>query len=148
MKDNEKEKENENEAVPDTEVQEVAENAYAEDFYLKLADYAAEGWRLCQYTKALVSKVLNPQIQKRGMNQVKRFDKHSTAALEKLGIEVLVYNTGLPVYPINLEDFEAEDQLRVEVTLEPTIKKLNSAEILKKGSVVVGRINNEILCGN
>ena len=34
MKDNEKEKENENEAVPDTEVQEVAENAYAEDFYL------------------------------------------------------------------------------------------------------------------
>ena len=116
MKDNENEKENE--AVPDTEVQEVAENAYAENFYLELEDYAAEGWRLCQYTKALVSKVLNPQIQKRGMNQVKRFDKHSTAALEKLGIEVLdfageVYNTGLPVYPINLEDFEAEDQLRV-----------------------------------
>ena len=128
-------------------------DVHAEDFYLELADYAAEGWRLCQYTKALLGKVLNPQIQKRGMNQVKRFDKHSSAALEKLGIEVLdfageVYNTGLPVYPINLEDFEAEDELRVEVTLEPTIKRLNSAEILKKGSVVVGRINNEILCGN
>ena len=151
--ENENETETETEAVPGAEPGEAAADVQDDAFYLELADYAAEGWRLCQYTKALVGKVLNPQIQKRGMNQVKRFDKHSAASLEKLGIEVLdfageVYTTGLPVYPINLEDFEAEDELRVEVTLEPTIKKLNSAEILKKGSVVVGRINNEVLCGN
>ena len=67
--------------------------------------------------------------------------------LEKLGLEVLdfsgeKFDTGLPVYPINLNDFEADTDLIIEMMLEPTIKRKDSPEILKKGSVVVGRANN------
>lgn len=123
------------------------------DFYGDIADYVFESWRLRQYTADLVGKVINSQIQKRGFNQIRRFDKHSTAALEKLGVEVLdftgeKFDTGLPVYPINLDDFQPDTKLVVEMMLEPTIKKKDSAEILKKGAVVVGRANNEVLCGD
>ena len=41
--------------------------------------------------------------------------------------------------PINLDDFAAEENLIVETMLEPTIKIVNSAEIIKHGAAVLGR---------
>lgn len=124
-----------------------------DELYNEMADYVLESWRLRQYTANLLSMVVNSQQRKRGMNQISRFDKRGTVALEKLGMEVLdfsgeKFDTGLPVYPINLNDFEADTDLIIEMMLEPTIKRKDSPEILKKGSVVVGRANNEVLCGN
>jgi len=49
------------------------------------------------------------------------------------------FETGLPVEPINLADFAAEENLFVEAMLEPTIKPTNSAEIIKLGVAVLGR---------
>ena len=57
VKENENENETETEAVPGAEPGEAAADVQDDAFYLELADYAAEGWRLCQYTKALVGKV-------------------------------------------------------------------------------------------
>ena len=51
------------------------------------------------------------------------------------------FETGLPIAPINLADFAADDELIVEAMLEPTIKLANSSEIIKPGSAVLRRSN-------
>ena len=43
------------------------------------------------------------------------------------------FETGLPVAPINLADFAADENLIIETMLEPTIKLANSTEIVKRG---------------
>ena len=49
------------------------------------------------------------------------------------------FEAGLPILPINLGDFCANDVLFVEVMMEPMIKVADTAEIVKKGAVVLGR---------
>ena len=108
-----------------------------------VVDLLSESWRLNQFTKKL-SNLANEKLKKKILNQVARFDKHFQAATEEFGLEVLDFTgadfeTGLPVMPINLADFTAEENLFVEAMLEPTIKVANSAEIIKRGAAVLGR---------
>ena len=60
-----------------------------------------------------------------------------------LGIEMpsyegMEYEIGLPVDPLNLEDFEKSDRLYIETVLEPVIKKRDSSEIIRNGKVILG----------
>ena len=76
--------------------------------------------------------------------QVVRFDKHLQTTLDALNLQILdftgeEFEAGLPILPINLGDFCANDVLFVEVMMEPTIKIADTAEIVKKGAVVLGR---------
>ena len=52
------------------------------------------------------------------------------------------FETGLPITPINLDDFAANENLFVEAMLEPTIKIADEATIVKKGAAVLGRRNS------
>lgn len=104
----------------------------------------AEGWRLQKFTANLMSYIPDPRWQKKWQNQVIRYNKHTKAAAEKLGIELVdftgeLFTDGLPVYPINLSDFSPEEELIVEMMMEPTIKVKDSTEIVHKGPVVLGR---------
>ncbi len=51
--------------------------------------------------------------------------------------EGMEYEIGLPVEPLNLEDFETEDSLYIETVLEPVIKKSGSSEIIRNGKVLL-----------
>ena len=102
-----------------------------------------ESWRLNQFTKNLSANIADEKINRKILNQVARFDKHFRAATEIFGLEVLdftgaEYETGLPISPINLADFAAEENLIVETMIEPTIKIANSTEIVKRGAAVLG----------
>ena len=117
---------------------------YKENLIQGIVEMVNESWRLYRYTSNLVSMIADAKMQKKGQNQITRFYKHMNSAMEKMGIEIvdmtgMVYETGLPVYPINLGDFPAEEELVIELMMEPTIKRRGSAEIVKKGAVVLGR---------
>ena len=108
-----------------------------------VVDLLTESWRLNQFAKKL-EPLAGAKLQRKISNQVARFDKHFLAATEILGVEVLdftgeEFETGLPITPINLADFAADEVLIVETMLEPTIKVAGAAEIVKCGAAVLGR---------
>ena len=103
-----------------------------------VAELLSESWRLNQFTRNLAAHVTDEKLRKKISNQVARFDKKFLQATEVFGLQVVdftgtEFETGLPVAPINLADFAADDELIVEAMLEPTIKLANSAEIVKRG---------------
>ena len=115
-----------------------------EEMIQGIAEMINESWRLYNYTSNLVDMIADEKIRKKGQNQVTRFYKRMNSAMDKMQIEIIdmtgmVYETGLPVYPINLGDFSSDDELLIEMMMEPTIKKKGSAEIIKKGAVVLRR---------
>ena len=98
-------------------------------------DLLVEGWRLNRFTEKLAD-VADDKLRRKISNAVTRFDKHFGKAAEIFGVEVVdftgaEFETGLPITPINLADFAANENLFVAAMLEPTIKVANSTEILK-----------------
>ena len=55
--------------------------------------------------------------------------------VEIKGIEGMEYDPGLPVDPLNLEDFTPNDELYVGVMLEPIIKEKGTSKVLRNGKV-------------
>ena len=108
-----------------------------------VAELLVEGWRLNHFTKNL-ARFADEKLKRKIDNQSVRFDKKFLRATEELGLEVVdftgeEFETGLPLTPINLADFAAEENLFVEAMIEPTIKRKDSAEIVKLGAAVLGR---------
>lgn len=109
-----------------------------------IVDLLTESWRLSQATRKLAIKLADDKIKKKTLNQVSRFDKHFQAATEEFGLEVLdftgaEFETGLPISPINLDDFAANENLSVEAMLEPTINAatLDAAKMAGLGKVAL-----------
>lgn len=107
-----------------------------------VVELLTESWRLNQFTKSLARLASDERLQRKIVNQVTRFDKHFHAAAAELGLEVVdftgaEFETGLPLTPINLADFAANETLFVEAMLEPTIKRTGSAEVIKHGVAVL-----------
>lgn len=112
----------------------------------EMINLIVEAYRLRNFTANLVKNTNDVRLIKRASNIITRFDKHFLGTLNTFNLELLdftghVYETGLPVHPINLADFEGEDILVIEAMIEPVIKESNSANILKPGVVVVGKRN-------
>jgi len=112
----------------------------------EMINLIVEAYRLRNFTTNLVKHTNDIRLIKRASNIITRFDKHFLGTLHSFNLELLdftghVYETGLPVHPINLADFEAEEILVIEAMIEPVIKESNSANILKPGVVVLGKRN-------
>lgn len=52
--------------------------------------------------------------------------------------EGMAYEIGLPVDPLNLEDFEEGENVFIETMLEPVIKAKGSSEIIRNGKAILG----------
>lgn len=112
-----------------------------------VVELIAEGWRMSQFTKNFTARIADDKLRKKFSNQIARFDKKLSSTAETFGLEILdftgeEFESGLPVTPINLADFEAEEKLFVAAMLEPTIKFANSSEIVKCGAAVLGGRNS------
>ena len=115
---------------------------FDDEKFAALVELLAEGWRMNRFMKSLT--VADDKLGKKFSNQVARFDKKLSATTETFGLEIVdftgeEFESGLPIAPINLADFEAEEKLFVATMLEPTIKISNSAEIVKRGAAVLRR---------
>jgi len=117
-------------------------NDAEEKKFNSVVDLIVESWRLNRFTKNLAEKTDNPKIQKRAFNQINRFEKCIQSALETHNLNLIdftgtPYETGLPILPINLGDFNVDDKLIIEMMIEPTIKIADTAEIVRKGAAVL-----------
>lgn len=110
------------------------------------AKLIVETWRLRMAIIQESRFIQDAKSINRLRNQMTRFDKHYFPGVLDIGLEVLdfsgkIYDPGLPINPINLADFQDEDdKLMIEFMMEPVIKIKNSPDIIHKGIAVLGRI--------
>ena len=89
---------------------------------------------------------LGPDDQMKYASQYAWFEKRVLKALAAAGIRIVdfqgkIYDPGLPVTPLNLEDFSTEEELFVLQTIEPVMMK--DEKLLKTGTVILGRIEKQ-----
>ena len=103
---------------------------------------ASELFRFQRVFEKAVSKI---EIDDRGkyMSQFAWFSKKVLKAIEDADLKVInpegqLYDPGMAVTPINIDDFETEDKLFVSQTIEPII--INDDKVIKTGTVILGRV--------
>ena len=121
-------------------------NQDGEEKFNSLVDLIIESWRFNRFAQNFVENTDDPKFQKRAFNQIKRLEKSVQSALEAYNLNVVnftgeKYEPGLPILPINLGDFNADDELVIEMMIEPTIKIADTAEIVRKGAAVLKKIS-------
>jgi hypothetical protein len=97
-----------------------------------------ENWRLVKLFQKVTSK-LDVSEQNRYINQLRYFEKTINNCLQDVGMKIIhlegqVYDSGMAVSPINIDEFEQEDQLIIDQVLEPLIMG-NDGTIKKQGLV-------------
>ena len=108
-----------------------------------LVAIASESFRFQQvYTKVLSKLDINEQAKY--SSQFTWFTKKVTKALDEAGLRIVdvngqLYDPGMAVTPLNIEDFETEDILFVVQTMEPIIMQDNA--VIKPGTVILGRVD-------
>lgn len=90
-----------------------------------------------------VSK-LNIDEQKKYVSQFAWFEKKVKKALEDAGLQCIdvegkMYDPGMAVTPLNIDDFDPDDVLFVEQMIEPII--MQGDQVAKTGTVVLGRVD-------
>lgn len=93
------------------------------------------------FTKA-ISK-LEIEEQNKYNSQFTWFTKKVIKALDDSGIRMIgldgqLYDPGMAVTPLNIEEFETDDVLYVAQTMEPII--MQNDVVVKTGTVLLGRI--------
>lgn len=106
-----------------------------------LAEFVVEEFRFLKSYLAAIGKLFPEERQK----YISVYDFHvgkinEIAGKVKIGIvnlEGKEYDEGLPVRPLNLEEFVKEDVLTIEQTIEPSIIDTTNGKILRSGSVIL-----------
>lgn len=117
----------------ETELQKLKENLIA---------IALEQYRFQRVFAKAISK-LELEEQAKYTSQFAWFSKKVTKALDDAGLRIVnvdgqLYDPGMAVTPLNIEDFEADDILYVAQTMEPIIMQDNA--VIKTGTVILGRV--------
>lgn len=107
-----------------------------------IIEISNEAFRFRRVFMRAVSK-LGSDDQNKYTSQFSWFSKKVDKAVEKAGLKIIdltgqLFDPGMAVTPLNIEDFDAEDQLYVEQMMEPIIMK--DDKIRKTGTVMLGRI--------
>lgn len=106
-----------------------------------LVSIASELFRFQRVFVKVIGK-LGVDEQVKYSSQYAWFSKKVLKALDDAGLRVIsvdgqTYDPGMAVTPLNLDDFEVDDVLIVEQTMEPIIMEGDS--IIKTGTVLLGR---------
>ena len=107
-----------------------------------LCTIASELFRFQRVFEKVVSK-LEAEERNKYMSQFAWFSKKVTKALEDSDLRIIntegqLYDPGMAVTPLNLDDFDVEDVLYVAQTIEPII--MQGDTIHKTGTVILGRV--------
>lgn len=108
-----------------------------------MVNMAIESWRFSKvFEHALVKNDLNQQT--RYKSQLRWFVKKIEDSLEQAGLRIVNieganFDSGMPVTPLNLNDFEESDQLIVEQMIEPII--MSEESLIRTGVVILKKVN-------
>lgn len=105
-------------------------------------EIAVEHYRFKNTFMKAISK-LGFDEQSKYMSQFTWFSKKVTKAVEEAGLRIVslegqAYDPGMAVTPLNIDDFEVEDELKIVQMIEPIIMQEDT--VLKTGTVLLGRI--------
>jgi len=108
-----------------------------------IIDIAVEAWRFKNVFSSALSK-LEITESNRYLNQYLYFFKKVESALENAELKIVnvegkEYDIGLPITPLNIDEFSQDDKLIIEQMLEPIIMK--SGKVIKNGTVILRRID-------
>ena len=103
-----------------------------------LKDIAVEAWRLERILAKLLS-TLDCKEQSRYASKIRWFVKSTYTALDEAGLKLVdyeghPYDSGIPVTPINLDDFAEDDVLYISQMIEPIIIDSNG-NVVHTGTV-------------
>ena len=107
-----------------------------------IANISSEFCRFKNVFEKAISK-LDFDEQSKYMSQFAWFSKKVTKAVEEAGLRIVslegqAYDPGMAVTPLNIDDFEVEDELKIVQMIEPIIMQEDT--VLKTGTVLLGRI--------
>jgi hypothetical protein len=113
-----------------------------------IIDFSLELWR----HKSLIEKLLEKLSEKHGINEINKyvsqykwFEKKKEDFIKSFNLEFIEYQNGHPfdigmtVQPINIGDFDENDVLLIEKTVQPTITY--NGKLIKNGSVMLKKEN-------
>ncbi len=106
-----------------------------------LITIASELFRFQGVFAKAISK-LDMDEQRKYSSQFAWFSKKVMKALDDSGFRIVsvdgqLYDPGMAVTPLNIEDFETDDILYITQTMEPIIMQNDS--VIKTGTVILGR---------
>ncbi|MEG1233821.1 MAG: hypothetical protein RSE18_08280 [Acinetobacter sp.] len=107
-----------------------------------LVSIVSELFRFKHVFQKAVSK-LNEEEREKYMSQYAWLDKRVTKAIDAAGLHTInlegqLYDPGMAVVPLNIEEFEINDALFVSQMLEPIIMQDHC--VIKTGTVMLGRV--------
>ena len=107
-----------------------------------IIDIAVEAWRFRRVFSNAISK-LETTESSRYSNQYLYFFKKVESAIENANLKIInvegkKYDIGLPVSPLNMEEFSQDDILVIDQMIEPII--MDSGKVLKSGTVILRRL--------
>ena len=107
-----------------------------------IGDIASELYRFRRVFSKAISK-LDADEQGKYMSQFAWFSKRVDKAVDSAGLRILdvkgqLFDPGMAVTALNIEDFDTADELYIEQMMEPIIMKGDS--IQKTGTVILGRV--------
>jgi hypothetical protein len=105
-----------------------------------IADLLVEEYRFMRSYLSITDRLFDDE--KKRYKSTYEFHKKKLAEITKeLNLNLVTfdgkdYDVGLPVTPLNTDEFEQSDKLIIEQTIEPTI--INNAGVVRLGTVILG----------
>jgi hypothetical protein len=117
-------------------------NAEADKIKDGLVAIATETFRFQRVFEKAISK-LDIDEKNKYMSQYMWFSKRVGKTLDDVGIRVVslegqMYDPGMSVTPLNIDDFAVEDSLYIVQMIEPII--MQDDMVKKMGTVILGRV--------
>lgn len=103
---------------------------------------ALDAWRFSHVFKNVLSK-LGEEERNRYQGRSSWFRRRLDEGLEAVGMRLVelapgtVYDPGMAVTPLNIDDFQGDEPLYVEQMVEPIL--MENGSIIKTGTVILGR---------
>jgi tRNA nucleotidyltransferase (CCA-adding enzyme) len=104
---------------------------------------AVENWRFSRLFLKAVTK-FEPSETNKYINQLRYFQKNIENNLDECGFKVInlegqIFDIGMAVVAMNMEEFDADDILVIEGMIEPII--MGNDGIKKQGTVMLKKVN-------
>jgi hypothetical protein len=121
----------------------LAKKSKIPNLQASIIDIAVEAWRFKHVFSSALSK-LEAAESNRFLNQYLYFFKKVESALENAELKIVnvegkKYDIGLPITPLNMDEFSQDDKLIIEQMIEPIIMK--SGKVIKNGTVILRRMD-------
>ena len=112
-----------------------------------IVEFIVEEYRFLKSYVSLMGKLMKDELPK--YTSVYNFHINKiNEIMEKKNLRIVdlvgkLYDDGLSVNPLNLEDFDKNDNLIIEQVLEPLIVSVTDGKIIKSGTVMLTRAKEE-----